>query len=669
MVFPVNPHRATVLGEKAYAHLRDVPEPVDHAYLVVPTRAVVAAVAECAAFGVKVITILADRFAEAGPEGVERQRQLAGIVAETGCRIVGPSSLGVVRTRNAMSLTANAAFDVEPLLRGRYSVLSQSGSLIGTFFSRGRARGIGFSNLISVGNEVDLSVGELGTLLVDDPETDAFLLFLETIRRPEWMARFAAAAWEAGKPVIAYKLGRSDVGAELTVSHTGGLVGSDAAADRFLHELGIARVDVFESLLEAPQLFRSMPATRRAGDIVNVVTTTGGGGAMVADRLGALGVRVEGASDETRRHLADKGLVVNPGHIIDVTMAGAHYGPMRTAMDEVLGDTSADIVIAAVGSSVEMFPERAVQPIIDAVQAAPPGSPSVAVFTVPAAERALNMLAEAGIAGFRTPEACADTVKALFRREAPHTRHTVATRSEVAKFLASAPERLNERESLELFRQLGISSPTATVLEARAGYKPRSATGFPPFPVVAKLLSRDLPHKTEAGAVITGIRSHAELGNAMEKMLATARQFAPDAKIEGVLVQAQHTAYAEVLVGLRRDPAVGPVVTVGLGGILAELYRDVAIRLAPVANDDTRAMIEEVRGLATIRGYRGKPKGDLAALAETIAQLSELAVYDRVMEAEINPLFVGAEGGGAIAVDGLVVLAPLAAPDQNHRRH
>ena len=663
-IFPINSRRQTVMGEKAYPSLRDVPEPVDHAYVLVPTAAAVDAVAECAACGVKAVTVLADGFAEAGEEGVQRQRQLTRIVAETGCRIVGPSSLGVVRTHNAMLLTANAAFAADRLVPGRYSVLSQSGSLIGTFFSRGRARGIGFANLISVGNEVDLSVGEIGEMLVDDPETDAFLLFLETIRKPEHMVRFAAAAWRASKPVIAYKLGRSAIGAELVVSHTGGLVGADAAANRFLHELGIARVDMFESLFEAPPLFRGKAVPRTAGPVAKVVTTTGGGGALVADRLGMQGIRLEGASEAMRRRLAKKGLTVRPAHIIDVTLAGARYEMMRAAMDAVLAESDADIVIPAIGSSSEFFPELAVQPIIDAVREAPAGAPPVGVFLVPAAERALKMLADAGIAAFRTPEACADAVGALLRRAPPRIMPSLTPKEDIASFIASASLRLNEREAMELFGSLGIPLPAFVVLDAQTASAIDQRADLPPFPLVAKLLSRDLPHKTEAGAVVTGITTVRELKDAIARMIATAHRYAPKAVIEGVLVQAQHRAIAEVLAGLRRDHAVGPVVTVGLGGTLAELYRDVAIRMAPVSPAEAREMIDEVEALATIRGYRGKPKGDLDALADAVVRLSELAAYERITEAEINPLLVGADGEGVVAVDGLVVLSAASASDQ-----
>src|SRR5438105_7162467 len=230
-IYPINPNRSAVQGERAFARIGDAPGPVDHAYILVNTPGVGAAVAACAEAGVAVATILASGFAEAGAEGRERQRRIVEIARGHGMRLVGPNSLGIVNTQAPLALTANAAFATEALPRGRLTVLSQSGSLIGTLVSRGAARGIGFGKLISVGNEADLSVGEIGAALADDPETDAFLLFLETIRAREEMARFASLAHRSGKPIIAYKLGRSDVGQALAVSHTGAMVGSDAAVD------------------------------------------------------------------------------------------------------------------------------------------------------------------------------------------------------------------------------------------------------------------------------------------------------------------------------------------------------------------------------------------------------------------------------------------------------
>ncbi len=655
-VYPVA-RRDTVMGEKAYQHIKDVPEPIDHAFIALPTAHAIEAAHDCAHAGVKLITILADGFAEAGAEGLERQRDLLRLIDKTGCRLLGPNSLGMVRTANALSMTANAAFAVDRLVTGRTTVLSQSGSLVGTLYSRGRARGIGFSNLISVGNEADLSIGELGEALVDDPETDAFLLFLETIRHRDKLERFARAAAHAGKPIVAYKLGRSQLGAELAVSHTGALVGSDAAADQFLRELGIVRVDMFEALLEAGPLLRSVVQHQKRPKAATVITTTGGGGALVADRLATLGVDVRGASSDAIARLAAKGIAIKPGHIIDLTLAGTRYEIMRGIVDELLQADDIGALVAVIGSTAEFFPDRVVAPIVDAFKAAKPGHPALAVFVTPDGGGALSMLAEAGIAGFRTPESCADSVNAALSLSAPRNRPTLSIKPAAAAMLDQAPERMNEREALSLFEAIGIPGPRQTVV-APNDVRSLQLSELPPFPVVAKLLSRDLPHKSDIGAIALGLNSVEDIAAAVDRMVSSARAKAPGATIEGILLQQQYSAIGEVLIGYRYDPGAGPVVSIGLGGTQAELHRDFALRLAPVSRDEAMAMIHEVPSLAALRGYRGKPLGDLDALADAVVNISTLALHSRVREAEINPLLVSETGHGVVAVDGLIVNAP-----------
>ncbi len=249
-VYPINPRRETVLGERAWPALAALPEAPEHAYIVTPTEAAVTAVEECGRRGVKVATVLADGFAEAGSEGLAREARLRAACAASGMRVVGPSSLGVVDLRTKTMLTANAAFDEAELPVGRIFAASHSGSLIGALLTRGKARGIGFAGLVSVGNEVDLSLGEICATTLDDPGIDGYLLFLETMRHAAALRRFALEAAERNKPIIAYKLGRSAAARELAVSHTGALAGEDDVADVFLKSCGIARVDSFDGLIE-----------------------------------------------------------------------------------------------------------------------------------------------------------------------------------------------------------------------------------------------------------------------------------------------------------------------------------------------------------------------------------------------------------------------------------
>ena len=642
-VYPINPKRATIGGEPAFPDLDAVPGPVDHAYVLVGADAAVDAVAACARHNVAVATVLADGFAETGSEGQRRQRRLLD-AAGGRTRIVGPNSLGVVDVASGMALTANAAFAVDRLRAGRFAVISQSGSVLGALLSRGESRRIGFSKLISVGNEADLGVGELGLALVEDKTTDAILLFLETLRRPADIRRFASAAFAAGKPVVAYKLGRSEAGRQLAASHTGAMVGPGEAADAFLADCGIVRVDNFEALLEIPPLLKGHRPSKRTTRI-GVVTTTGGGAAMAVDRMGALGVTIAPPARSTLARLTRRGIHVKPGRIADLTLAGARYETVRGAL-EILGQAPEfDAVVAVIGSSASLRPDTTVRPIVEATRTHP-----LAVALVPEAPAALAMLAEAGIAAFRTPEACADAIRAFAQWRRPRPIKSVPSNQRAERALgAGVGPWLELGHALDLVAALGV--PVARSVRLLPGDKtaPRLT-----YPVAVKALSADVRHKTEAGGVVLGVSGPTELRAAMNGLF---KRLPKAARPSGVLVQEMTRGLCEVLVGYRRDPEVGPVVVLGMGGTLAELRPDFTVRPAPLDDATARAMIDEVVGLAVVRGFRSLPKGDLAALARTVARFSRLAALTGriVAEAEINPLMI--RKTGVVAVDARVRLA------------
>lgn len=645
-VYPVNPRHVSVQGERAYPDIASLPEPVDHAYILVNTDEALASVQACASAGVRVVTLLAGGFADAGPAGLVKQQRLLAAARETGMRIVGPNSLGLVNFHTGLALTATPALNGERLLPGRLMVLSQSGSLMGALVSRGFARGIGFSKAISVGNEVDLTVGDIGEAFVDDPDTSAFLVFMETLRDPDALARFAAHAHERNKPIIAYKLGRSAVGQEMAVSHTGALVGSDRAMDAFLRHLGIARVDHLETLLELPALLMGRRPITNPTPAVGVVTTTGGGAALVVDRLGLLGVETRAPTDELLQQLAGRGLQVSPGRVMDLTMAGTRYDAMKSALEALRTSPEFDLVLTVVGNSAEFAPERAVRPIADSGGAGKP----VAAFLAPQADTALRMLSDAGVAAFRTPESCADAIRAYFDWRAPARVALGPTpRDAVRQALQAAREQPGERTALAAFAALGVPTVTACVMRDDAP---------PPdlrYPVAAKVLSPDVAHKTEAGGVALNIAGPEQLAVAARKIMAAVRATHPDARIEGILVQPMERGLAEVLVGFRRDPQVGPLVTLAAGGVLAEIHEDSAVRVAPVDEGTALQMVEEVKGLALIRGYRNLPRGDVATLAAVVVAVSRLADFPEVSEAEMNPVIVKA--AGVVAVDALLSFA------------
>jgi acetate---CoA ligase (ADP-forming) len=645
-VYPINPRRETVLGERAWPALAALPEPPEHAYIVTPTEAAVAAVEECGALGVKVATVLADGFAEAGAEGIARETRLREICARTGIRIVGPSSLGVVDLRTRVMLTANAAFDEKDFPLGRVFAASHSGSMIGALMSRGKARGTGFAGFVSVGNEVDISLGEICAATLDDPDIDGYMLFLETMRHADTLRRFAHAAAERGKPIIAYKLGRSATARELAVSHTGALAGEDDVADQFLKSCGIARVDTLEGLIEGLPLLSRVPVAARGGrKRVGVVTTTAGGATMVVDPLASRGVTIEPASADTLARLAAAGVEVKPGRLVDLTIAGARYQTMKAALDILTTAPEFDLVLAAIGSSARSQPETTVRPIIDSAGAARP----LAAFLVPDAPQALAMLSDAGVPNFRTPEACADAIAAALSRQPPRPLP-----ARTAAPAASSGPILDELAAGALLDRLGIARAPSVALEVDIARAPPLPFAYP---VAVKVLCAEIAHKTDVGGVALGVADGDALLAAIRKIAATVAERSPGARVGRVLVQPMMFGLGEVLLGYRVDRDVGALIMVAAGGVLTEIARDRSLRLAPIDLATAHEMIAEVRALIALAGYRGRPAGDLDALAHAIVALSRLADDANIAEAEINPLIVREAGEGVIAVDALVKLA------------
>jgi acyl-CoA synthetase (NDP forming) len=623
-IFPVNPGRAVVLGLPCFKSILEIEHPVDHAFIMVDD--VEGAIEDCGRKGVPVATVFSDGFADAGPEGMARQLRLAARAKQLGVRLLGPNSMGMINLPGRVPLTVNAVLEMDAPPAGAASIVSQSGTMLGTVLSRSAARGLGFSKLVSVGNEADLGVGELVELLAQDPETKLILLFLETVRDAARLESGARAAHAAGKPVVAYKLGRSKLGARLARSHTGALAGEDAALDAYFRHCGIMRVDMLETLIEiGPLLAGRHPPDRGVfpgrAPRVSVVTTTGGGAASVVDRLGTFGIETATPGSEAP--------------ITDLTMGkkSATYGAV---VGELLDFPGCDAVLAVVGSSAQFHPQHAVGPIIEASKRR--GKP-LAVFLTPHADKSLALLAQAGIAAFRTPEACADAFHAFFSWKSPTNKHEESP-PEWPKDIP-VKGKLTEVQSLALFASLGVP-----VVESAVARAPDYAHALP-YPVALKILSAGVAHKSDVGGVILGIASRQEFESKAKSLANNG---------EPLLVQRMEAGLAEAIVGYRDDPVVGPLVLAGAGGILAELYNDVVLRTAPVDEAEALEMIGQVKGFAALRGYRGLPQGDLKALARAVAAISRLALIEGrpVREAEANPVIVKQDG--AVAVDALAVM-------------
>jgi acyl-CoA synthetase (NDP forming) len=649
-VLPINPSRSEVLGEVAYPDLRSAPGPIDHAFIMVPAAAVPGVIEQCCELGVPVATLFTAGFAELGEEGLARQRDMVERARAAGMRILGPNCMGLINVHDRIPLTVNAVIEREELVPGPLSLISQSGSMTGSILSRAQARGLGFSKLISVGNESDLGVGELTDMLVDDEDTGAILLFLETFRDAGKLAAAARRAFAVGKPVIAYKLGRSGVGRRVATSHTGAMTGPDEMASAFFRDHGIIRVDTFEGLFETAQLVTGHKPPR--GRRVSVVTGTGGAAAMVVDRLGVLGAEVVGPSPEVIATLKAKDIEVSDAPLTDIPMGRSEGGRYSTILSTLLASDHTDAVVSVIGSSAQNP-----QTIIERVLAAEGrDAKPLGVFLAPLADAALSELQRNGVASFRTPESCADAMNAYLNWKAPGKRPQPSEESKSASAVAQrfGGSRLNEREAGELFSALGIRVADHRVIAGAA-----DAVDLP-GPYALKLLSADVPHKTDAGMVLLNIAKE-DVPEVAKRMLQEAKSRFPAARIEGLLAQQMERGLAEVIVGFRRDPEIGPVVVLGMGGVAAELGKSISVRVAPVTMETARDMIADVRELRLLEGYRNLPRGDCEGLASAIRAMSLLAELDSpvVSEAEINPLIVKEDGRGAIAVDGLVILTEV----------
>jgi acyl-CoA synthetase (NDP forming) len=638
-IYPINARRDEVLGERAWPSLKALPEVPEHAYVVTGTDGAVEAVEECAKLGVPIVTVLANGFSEIGPEGEKREARLREICAATGIRIIGPSSLGVVDMRSRAFLTANAAFDERDLPAGRIFAASHSGGMIGTFLSRGKARGIHFAGLVSVGNEVDLSIGEICQATLEDPGIDGYVLFLETMRKAAALRAFALEAAARGKPVLAYKLGRSAAARELAVSHTGAMAGEDDIASMFLVECGIARVDTLEGLIEGFPLLARVPPRGARKASVAVVTTTAGGATMVVDPLATRGIAVEAPTPQTLARIKEAaGVEVTPARIIDLTLAGAQYKVMKGALDVLTTAPEFDLVVVVVGSSARFYPDLAVKPIIDSAG----GKTPIAAFLVPEAPDALARLAAAGVANFHTPEACADAVAAALKRRPPRPTKRIEK-------ITGTGRTLDEMEAYGLLASLGVPHAPSVALDSGITQAPELPF---PYPVAVKALSAAITHKSDVGGVALNVRTP-------DGLLAAIKDIVRATQVHRVLVQPMTPGVGEALIGYRHDADVGPMVMLAAGGVLAEIHRDRSLRLAPIDIAEAHAMIAEVASLKALAGYRGRPAGDLDALAKALVALSQLAVRagPAVAEAEVNPLIVRRKGEGVVAVDALVKMA------------
>ena len=595
-------------------------------------------------------------------------RDIGRIARESDLAIVGPNCLGLVQPHNRLALVSSSL--PRDLRAGKVALVSQSGSIAIAIMNN--SRGIGFSHIVSSGNEAALNVAQYVEYFADDERTRIIVAFVEGIRDGAAFRRAADQALAAGKPLIVLKVGRSELGRRTTLAHTGSLAGSDAVHEAVFRRHGIIRVDDLDELFETLELFtRARPA---AGDGVGVLSLSGGQLALLADLAAEIGIRPAELDprtrEELRRVMPPFANVANP---VDVTGVGVVDHDLYRATLRLLADDP-NVHVVAVSQDVP----RGLGPrTLEHYTAAAHSGVAIARTTDKplvffthvhdAVEESLLDILHGG--GVPLLQGTAESLKAIdhlirysaFRRDRPD-RAPIARPAEVDAAapraeLAGRSGPLSESESKALLRRYGIALPEeALVGSADEAVAAAERIGYP---VVLKIASADIPHKSEAGGVRIGLRAAAQVAEAYREILENARRWAPGARIDGISVQAMVSGGQEAIVGLSRDDLFGPTVLFGLGGIFAEVFQDVALRLAPVSAAEAEAMVRQLRGSRLFEGYRGRPRLDVAAAVDAILRVSQLGadLGDLVAELDVNPLVVLPEGQGVCALDALVVLS------------
>ncbi|WP_295547188.1 acetate--CoA ligase family protein [uncultured Pseudacidovorax sp.] len=649
-LYAVNPTTDQVQGLPAHASLRAIGAPVDLAILAVPAARVEEAVEDAIAAGVRGLVLFSSGYAEIGGDGVAAQQRLGQRVREAGIRLIGPNCLGFMNLRTQVYATFSPAPGVGRVAPGRIGLVSQSGAFGAYAYAMARERGVGLSLWATTGNEADVQFADCLAWLARDPRTDVIMGYMEGCRDGERLREALALAQAAGKPVVMVKVGQTALGAEAAASHTAALAGDDAVYEAVMRRHGVMRA---HTLTEFFDLAHSAAVAGRPRDrSLGLFTLSGGVGALMADAADALGLDVRPLSLQAQATLREWVPFAAPRNPVDITgQVTNDLSLMERSARLMLQDqgfASWMGFLAAAGASEAFWP--VLRSLVASLREAFPDTLLAISTLLPAARRA--ELEAMRCLVFADPS---DGVCTIARLAAQSPR-TVTQPPARGAALRLPPGTMSEPAALALLAECGV--PVVPHRWARDAAEAADAALTLGGAVALKVVSADLPHKTEAGGVMLGLQGADEVRQAYRDLQARVAQRRPDAKREGALVARMVQGGTECIAGVRQDPVFGPVLLVGLGGIHAEVLRDVAVRVLPVDRAEALAMVRELRAFAVLDGARGRPPADLDSLVDTLCALADLALRagDSLESAEINPLIARSRTeGGCVAVDALVV--------------
>ncbi len=660
-IYPINPKADEILEKKVYPNLSEVPGPIGLAVIVVPAKYVMSSLEECAAHNVGAVIVISAGFRETGSEGMKQERQMAEIAEKHNMPIVGPNCLGVIDT----IVPYNASFAVGMPQKGHIAFMSQSGALCTGVLDVALAQNIGFSRFVSLGNKAHLNELDFLKSWAEDQASHVILAYLEGIEDGD---RFISDARQITKkkPVIAIKSGTTSSGSRAVSSHTGTLAGSERAYEAAFKQAGVLRANSIGDLFDMAIAFSRQPLP--GGSRIAIVTNAGGAGIMATDALERDGLRLASISPETQEKLSqalpEAASVLNP---IDV-LGDARSDRYKVAFQSALADENVDALIAILTPQFMTEIEETAQALADAAEAQPPDNrkPVLACFMGEEhMKESQRLFSERNIPSYPIPERAAAAMRAMVtqaewvKEPLPTFKTFDVDRQTVAnifeKVRADNRVQIGDAESRDILTAYGIRIPQSKLCPtAEEAVEFAEEIGYP---VVMKIASPDILHKTDVGGVRVGLDGATEVRDSFDLMVYRAQKYQPNAQIWGCLVQEQMRGGKEVITGMNRDPQFGPLVMFGLGGIYVEVLKDVSFRIAPFGPKEARAMIEEIRSFGLLRGVRGEQPADLAAAVDVLLRLSQLVTdFPEIVEMDINPLMVFEQGRGAVGVDMRLIL-------------
>ncbi len=655
-IYPINPSADEVEGLKCYPDLHSLPEVPELVVVVVPAKFTPGVMEDCAKLGVKSVIIISAGYREIGEEGLKLEQEVVQIAKRAGIRFIGPNCLGLMVPDKQL----NASFGGELPEPGGIGYISQSGALLTAIIDMAKAHEIGFSTLVSIGNKADVDELDVMMHLGSHEPTKVIAGYLESINDGDAFVRYAEKISHE-KPVLLIKSGGTEAGARAASSHTGSLAGGETAYDVVFDRAGIIRCDSIESQFEWARAFAYQPIP--AGNSVAIITNAGGPGIMAADAIEREDLTFAKLSDETMASLAEKlpaaANVTNPVDVLGDSLADRY----EHALEVVLDDPSVDIVLVLLTPQAMTECEATAEVVVRLSHAHPDKTMLACFMGAGKVHKALHILRHGNVPDYDSPESAVATIRAMCQygawKKRPKrvvklftvNRHKVDRI--ISRHLRRGEREIGETESKEILEAYGFVTPKGSV--ATTAEQAASIADQLGYPVVLKIWSPDIIHKSDVGGVKVGLVGEQAVMDAFDLMMYRIPQKQPDADIMGVLVQEMCSKGKEVILGMYRDPRFGPMLMFGMGGIMVEVLKDVAFYLAPITAEEARRMLVRTRTFQILKGVRGQKGVDIDKIAEGIQRLSQLVTeFPQIQEMDINPFVIGPEGTTPIAVDARI---------------